>query len=560
MLIILFPSKKNIQPIIYVLIKNPTQTMHKIFILLLSFLFSTLLTAQTNVAGELIVRFKNTDALVAWQQNTAAQRNVSGFTFQQVISPEMNLAILNFDTEKIDLNTALTKVRQLSTVQNAYPNYIAETRERLPDDAFYKKQWHLTKIKANTAWDITTGGVTYNGDTIVIASLDSGFDVSHDDLRDNVWKNREEIRDGKDNDGNGFIDDIIGWNFGANNDTHLTPRAHSTQIAGIIGAKGNNAKGISGLMWNTKMMLLSSERISVGEVIKAYEYILAKRRAYNQSGGKKGAFVVAISSSLGLPTAFTIEDAPAWCTIFDRLGAEGILTAGATRNVSNDIDIALDVPSACPSDYLITVTNGTQTDAIANNAGFGKKNIDLVAPGTNIFTTVLDNGYSDAASGTSFASPQVAAAVGLAYSAGCKELASMALSNPSEAALWVRKSILESTDAVASLQNTTATGGRLNVAKTLTSVLSRCALLTPTHELAENSKPYTIIYSNNGVQINFGTTVPKSITLYSIHGQVVARNIGTAQWQIAKSTLPEGIYIASIQMEKGLLSEKILVK
>jgi subtilisin family serine protease len=534
--------------------------MNKSFLFAIAFLYTTFISAQTSIEGEIIVRFKNADALTAWQQNTSTQRNTSNFSFQQVISKEMNLAILTFDTEKIDLKTALANARQLNTVQNAYPNYIAETRERLPDDTNYKQEWHLPKIKASTAWDVTTGGVTANGDTIVLASLDSGFDVSHEDLRDNVWRNREEIRDGKDNDGNGYIDDIIGWNFVTNNDSHLTPKAHSTQIAGIMGAKGNNGKGIAGVMWTTKMMLLSSERITVGEVVKAYQYILDKRRAYNQSGGKKGAFVVAVSSSLGLPTSFTIADAPTWCEIFDKLGVEGILIAGATRNSSNDIDVALDVPSACPSDYLITVTNGTQTDAIANNAGFGKKNIDLVAPGTSIYTTTLDNSYSNAASGTSFASPQVAAAIGLAYSAGCKELATLAMTNPSEAALWVRKSILEGTDAVASLQNMTATGGRLNVSKVVTSVLSRCAVLTPTNELADQRKPYTIIYNNNGVQINFLEDNLKNITLYNIQGQIIQQNTGTKQWQTGVDTLDAGIYIAMIHTAQGIFTEKIAIK
>jgi subtilisin family serine protease len=538
-------------------------TMKRISAVILTLFCWTMSFAQDNtvVTGEIIIRFKNSEALQTWQQNTATQRAVSGIALKEVISPEMNLALMQFDATQNNLETVLTRCRQLATVQNAYPNYIAETRERVPDDAFYKKQWHLTKIKAPDAWDTTTGGVTANGDTIVIACLDSGFDVTHEDLKANIWKNRDEIAgDGKDNDGNGYIDDIVGWSFTTNSDTHATPKVHSTQIAGIIGASGNNAKGVSGVMWNTKMMVFSAERITLSEVIKAYEYVIAKRRLYNTTGGKRGAFVVAVSSSIGLSSASTINDAPTWCDIIDRLGSEGVLVAGATRNASNDIDVALDVPSACPSDFLITVTNGTQADAIAPNSGFGKKTIDLIAPGTNIFTTILNNGYSDAAAGTSFASPQVAGAIGLAYTANCKELATLALSHPAEAALIVKKILLESVDAVASLKSTTSTGGRLNVSKTLNSVTARCAVLTPTSDSIVNEKSYTFAYLYDGVQINFLEEKPKKVMLYNIQGQTIAQNYSTKSWAVNFDTLHSGIYIVTIETDKGLCTEKIVIR
>jgi subtilisin family serine protease len=520
----------------------------------------TLVFGQANhLSNELIVRFKNADALAAWQKNTASQRNSTGFSFKEVISKEMNLAVMTFDAEKIEFQTALANCRQLHSIENAYPNYIAETRERIPDDVLYPKQWHLPKIKAAEAWETTTGSVTANGDTIVIAVFDGGVEVTHEDLKENIWINHEEIaNNGIDNDKNGYIDDLKGWNFTTNNDKHK-PKDHATRIAGIMAASGNNAKGIVGVLWNAKIMAFSADRTSPSDMIKAYQYILEKRRAYNQSGGKKGAFVVAVSSSIGLSAPITIKDVPFWCEMFDKLGAEGILIAAATRNTNDDIDLALDVPTACPSNFLMSVTSSTPTDALAPNAAFGKTTIDLAAPGTQIFTTITNNKYAADDAGTLYAAPQVAAAVALVYANDCKALAGLALSRPTEAALWVKKAILESTDRVAALSEITVTGGRLNLAKTIAIASSRCALLTPTFERAD-AKPYTIIYGSNGVQVSFLEEIPQSITLYNIQGKIIQYNLGTKTWRIDIGTLNTGIYIATIRTAKGIFTEKIAIQ
>ena len=167
------------------------------------------------------------------------------------------------------------------------------------------------------------------------------------------------------------------------------------------------------------------------------------------------------------------EDSPLWCAMYDTLGAHGILSAGATSNSNVDVDIIGDLPTACSSDYLLTVTNLNQSDVKVFQAGYGLETIDLGAYGENTWTVATPNGY-EGFGGTSGATPHVTGAIALLYSAPCASLASLAQTDPAAAARRVRDAILNGVTPNASLDGITVTGGRLNVNNALLELMTSC--------------------------------------------------------------------------------------
>ena len=199
------------------------------------------------------------------------------------------------------------------------------------------------------AWDnYTTGGTSALGDEIVIAIIDDGFDLDHEDL--NFWQNDNEIPNGVDDDNNGYIDDFEGWN--AYNQTGNIPADdHGTHVSGIAAALGNNGKGISGVNWNTQVMPIAGSSDNEAIVIEAYSYVLEMCARYNETNGQEGAFVVVTNASFGVNQGDP-DDFPIWCGLYDELGSEGILNCAATANHNWNIDQVGDVPTACTSNFL----------------------------------------------------------------------------------------------------------------------------------------------------------------------------------------------------------------
>ncbi len=364
-------------------------------------------------------------------------------------------------------------------------------RRRAPNDPLIASQWPWINlgsngiadadIDADEAWDISTGGVTALGDTIVVASIDVGVDYMHPDLAQNIWMNRNEIAGNRvDDDGNGYIDDVRGWNVLLEND-NIEPElfgggvqeSHGTEILGVIGAVGNNRVGISGLNWDIKMMnVFFNSDLNEAEMIAAYGYILSQRKLYNETRGAKGAFVVATNLSYG-EEKLSPEDAPIWCAVYDSLGAQGILNCIATSNneLNLDIDSITDVPSSCASDYMLAITATNESDQ-RSFAAFGKNDIDLAAPGVDIFTTSIPGYVFER--GTSYSAPMVAAAIGLLYSSPCGDLAALASIDPAAAAMMARTNVMESVDKTSQLENEVLSGGRLNAFRSLQSSIEVC--------------------------------------------------------------------------------------
>lgn len=443
---------------------------------LLIFLFPILICFQSLsaqppfVEGELIVWLKGNSAIQHLLRKTP-------FTVQaQQLGTAFNIHLLHFNPQKITENAALEWFQGMEEVQFAQFNYLVKSRHittTLPNDPAFGSQWALDNtgqagglndadIDAPEAWDISTGGVSALNDSIVIAVVDEGVDTAHQDIQ--FWLNRLEIPYNQiDDDKNGYVDDYRGWNFYDNIPT-IEPELHGTHVAGIAAARGDNNIGISGVNWDAQVLNIAGSSTNQARVVRAYSYAYVMRKRFDESAGKEGAYVVVVNSSFGVnngdPANF-----PIWCAMFDSLGQRGILNVVSTTNSFVNVDVVGDMPSTCPSPFVIAVTATTNRDEL-HTAGYGKQHIDLGAPGKGIISTI-PNGNLGTLTGTSMAAPHVSGAVSLLHAAAKPEFQAWYKSFPDSMALLLKACILEATDSLPTLQDSTLTGGRLNLHKSL---------------------------------------------------------------------------------------------
>lgn len=452
-----------------------------IFILVLNISISQV---KSNVIpGELLIQTATVQKSEANLRNFFLTENIAIEKFT-CISEDLKIFHLVLSDKTTNLDELKRKLYLLNDVNVIQKNHVVNMRETIPNDTIFNDLWHLKNtgagggtpdadIDATDAWDITTGGLTTHGDTIVVCIIESnGVDMLHPDLVDNHWKNYSEIPDdGIDNDNNGYVDDYLGWNVSADDD-NIGTGSHGTRVAGMVGAKGNNTTGITGVNWDVKMMIIRGQNASSeASVIEAYSYPLKMRKMYNESNGDEGAFVVCTNASWGIDGGDP-EDSPLWCAIYDSLGAEGILNIAATTNNNNNVDVVGDLPTTCTSEYLVAVTM-TNKDDIRASAGYGSEHVDLGAPGSGVKLTTT-GGFYTTTSGTSFASPCVAGAVALAYSSPCADFINLVKYDPAAAALEMREYLLNSVDLVPGLSGEVASNGRLNVNSYITDLVGDC--------------------------------------------------------------------------------------
>lgn len=435
---------------------------------------------------------------------------------EQCLSKHADIYLLNFNGLTTNKDEVISSLIKHPEILFAQPNRPVKLRAT-PNDPQFNNQWHHNLIQSELAWDITTGGTTDNGKEIVVALIESADLLNHDDLSGNHWKNLDEIpNNGIDDDGNGYIDDYNGWNV-ASNDDNIGTGSHGTNCAGMIGAIGNNDNGVTGANWNIKIMDIAGygNPFTEANIIASYDYALNARLLYNQSNGNKGAFVVATSSSWGVDGGDP-ANYPIWCSFYDDLGEAGILNVGATTNQDQDVDTFGDVPTTCASEYMISVT-ATNNQDIVDFAGYGDQTIDVAAPGSGIYTTAANNGYTYT-SGTSFACPLTAGVIGLMYSIPCFKLESLSRTNPQEAAKRVKKALFDGVDQTAYLQTKTITGGRINSKNALDNIMdATCTLCIPPDSII------TVTTSDYSSEIRFNPN--SNASSYQINIQVEGSGI-----------------------------------
>lgn len=510
--------------------------------------------AQENrVPGHVLIQLKPQAKPAEFIVSFATQTRAGGGVWiEKALSQRQNIHLLKYDTTSVEDQVLISELASNANVLNLSYDYRVESRTN-PDDPGFWDQWGVATIEADKVWETTTGGQTARGDRIVVAILDSGFDVYHEDIADNIWVNGSEVPDdGIDNDQNGYVDDYYGWNFVDDSPEHVSD-AHGHSVAGIVGAKGNNGIGVTGINWDIELMVLEARMVS--EIIAAYEYIIDQRALYNETGGQQGAFVVATNASFGI-NKLHCSDQPLWGEMYDKLGEQGILTAAGTANNAWDVDAEGDMPTTCPSEYLMTVLNTNDLDERYIGSAYGAQSIDMGAPGQNSFTTKPFDQYGNF-NGNSAAAPHLAGAIALLYSLPCKSFASEALIAPEATAQKVRDALFSGVDPVAALVDQTRTGGRLNVYHAMENLLAQCSDTTePVSTVQVTPNP-----AHQQVRVEF-TPGAHRLQVVNAMGQLVWQQELDAEAQLVLLPTHDwypGLYVVWIEKEGLRLSQKLVV-
>lgn len=456
---------------------------------------------------------------------------------------------------EFDENQTQNDLTNLSKSIDSKVHFDYQLEERLsPNDPSVGTQWYIEFLKLPRVWELTTGGKTHGGREIVIAILDTGIQLDHPDLKDNIYVNKGEIaNNGRDDDNNGYIDDVSGINANSGIGSNHVVTRHGTWVAGIAGAKGNNGIGVTGVNWNVKILPITGIT-TVSDIIKGYDYIKNIKAQYNASNGTKGAFIVATNYSGGLAKKFGTDPAfKPWCDLYDALGNEGVISVGSTVNSAFNVDVEGDLPSTCPSQYLITVTNLTREATLEAEAGYGKINVDLAAPGDDVYNLGSNSSYFQDV-GTSASAPIVAGMIGLLYSVPCPSFENQIKNNYVGAAKTVRDAILKGVIPSTTLKERTSSGGYLDAMAALGKMQTICdnKLLLPAKK---GDLAIEAVYANgDNLTLRYLTQdeAPSTLLFFNLSGKLIYEydftppQFGEKEVLISNFNFPSGVYYTQL--------------
>ena len=360
-----------------------------------------------SVSGEVLVKIKS-----GQMGRFLAKKSLMGMEIKQ----QMNLIAGEYLLLKTPKATqqGISDLKSLSEVEFAEPNFIYQT-SAAPTDPLYGKLWGLRNTGSNepksdgsraisgvegadiaveAAWGLNKGSRK-----VVIAVIDTGIDYNHPDLKNNVWTNAQEVAgNGIDDDKNGYVDDIHGWNAFAKNGDPMDGNAHGTHCAGTIGAEHDNSMGVAGVMNEVSLMgvkFLSNEGSgTLADAVIAIDYATKMNVDIMSNSWGGGGYSLAM------------EDA------IKAAKNKGILFVAAAGNDAANNDSVPHYPSNYAVDNVISVASHTFNDELSTFSCYGKKTVHVAAPGTNILSTTPNNQYK-VFSGTSMATPHVSGALGL---------------------------------------------------------------------------------------------------------------------------------------------------
>ncbi len=456
------------------------------------------------------------------------------------------------------VSASLEKIKHTEGINLAYQSKPISKRYR-PNDTYFAKQFHLAHIRAEKVWDFTTGDVNRAGDTLIIAIIDDGIDTTHEDLRSQIWRNSLEIPNNQiDEDQNGYVDDYLGWNAGDQNGTVYTSISqfdgHGTAVAGIAAARAQNSIGISGILWNAKILPVNCYPVDEVDVeagvLRAMLYIYRMKKLFLETKGQKGANVGALNMSVGMDNGFP-SDAPWWCPLYDSLGSVGVWSATAATNRNVNVETTGDLPSLCPSNYMISV-NLCDLNNQHSGSGYSDTFIDIAAPGNDAYTTLpnvlLPGEPYSYESGTSFASPMVAASMLLLESYTCDTYIRLKKENPEIAMSLMRKWLAAGVRKSTSLSTKTQMGGSLDVYGSWIAMVNWCQQIDTTFKLWQESIEDKVVFKvypqpiSTHEALNIHVSVRGRMEMYNFLGQK------KGEWQLemgnneVNSGLGSGVY------------------
>lgn len=362
-----------------------------------------------------------------------------------------------------DHSRALGILRRDPAARFAEPNWIHTHDGTVPNDPSFGQLWSLNNvgqpindspgsvvdadIDAPEAWDRNTGS-----GTVFVGVIDQGIDINHQDLV-GVVGNPGEVADGLDNDGNGFVDDVYGWDFVNDDNTvydghgpkETLADSHGTHVSGTIGAVGNNGAGVVGVNWSVRLISAKFLGVAGGttaDAIKAVDYFTDLKA--------RGVNIVATNNSWG-GGGFSqaLRDA------IERAGAADILFVAAAGNSSSDNDVTPHYPSSYDNASIVAVASFNRFDALSGFSSFGATSVDVAAPGSTVLSTTPRNTYSYF-SGTSMATPHVSGLCALLKS-----------QNSRMSAASIKGRIMSTVVPTPALAGKCLSGGRINAYRAL---------------------------------------------------------------------------------------------
>lgn len=420
---------------------------------------------QEFVPGQLLIKYKTTSAGSRLSQDILdmIQANV----VEEIKTGAMELANARKGGESGDLllvqsnlgtMEAIERLRNMPEIEYAEPNWIYH--HYASNDPYFTggQLWGMSAnnntngSRAATAWAAGKTGSS----NVYIGIIDEGYMFNHVDLADNAGVNPGEVAGNNvDDDGNGLIDDVYGWDFAGNNSSLFDGVGddHGTHVAGTIGGVGNNGIGVAGVVWNVKMLgakFLGSTGGTTANAIKAIDYFTDLKARHNLN-------LVATNNSWG-GGGFS----QALMDAIERANQAGILFVAAAGNSGTNNDATPSYPSSYSNSNIIAVASITSTGGLSSFSQYGATSVDLGAPGSAIWSTVpvavgkgknatVGSGYASY-NGTSMATPHVTGAVALYASL-----------NPGASAATIKNAIMSSATATPSLNGKVVSNGRLNV-------------------------------------------------------------------------------------------------
>ncbi len=342
----------------------------------------------------------------------------------------------------VDVDEAIARLEASPLVAYAEPNYVLQA-DVIPNDPRFPELWGMhntgqtggtadADIDADMAWGVSTGSPD-----VIVGVIDTGIDYNHPDLADNIWTNPGEIAgNGVDDDNNGYVDDIHGWDWVNNDGDPFDDNGHGTHCSGTITGIGDNGVGVAGVAWHVKLMglkfLSAGGSGSTANAVLAVDY--ATRMGVDLTSNSWG----------GGSFSQTLYDAIA------RAGAADIAFVAAAGNNGTNNDTSPHYPSNYDLPNLISVAATDHNDQKASFSNYGPVSVDIGAPGDDILSTLPGNSYG-LLSGTSMATPHVSGVCALIRSV-----------SPNIPVSQLKTVLFNSADRIASMQGLVSSNGRLN--------------------------------------------------------------------------------------------------